>query len=143
MSSAIAAKAEVKVPPSIGLLTRVVPDMPSAFALPPAAIVEMGEPGNLYDGSARQADVHQLFQPIPQPQPVKAPSPPPKPRPAYSNEVSKTSRLFMSDHISGTTWCVVDLGMEKRWETEYINYVHKALKLEFHFSSCTALLSEG
>nr|XP_040057764.1 germinal-center associated nuclear protein [Gasterosteus aculeatus aculeatus] len=108
---AIAAKAEVKVPPSIGLLTRVVPDMPSAFALPPAAIVEMGEPGNLYDGSARQADVHQLFQPIPQPQPVKAPSPPPKPRPAYSNEdVAAVLDCVIEEVVGAAVRDVADAG---------------------------------
>ncbi|XP_037343746.2 germinal-center associated nuclear protein [Pungitius pungitius] len=71
---------EVKVPPSVGLMTRVIPDTPAAFGLPPAD--ETGEPSGPFGG--RQADVQQLFQPMPQP--AKAPSPPPKPRPVYSNE---------------------------------------------------------
>ncbi|KAM8856581.1 germinal-center associated nuclear protein [Spinachia spinachia] len=83
---AIAATAEVKVPPSVGLMTRVIPDIPAAFGLPPTATDETREPSNRYDSSNRQADIQQLFQPISQQQPVKAPSPPPKPRVVYSNE---------------------------------------------------------
>ncbi|XP_068561209.1 germinal-center associated nuclear protein [Cebidichthys violaceus] len=83
---AIAAKAEVKAPPGVELLSRVVPDMPAAFGLPPDVTDETGERSDRLDRSAHPADTQQLFQPIPQPQPVKPPSPPPKPQPAYSNE---------------------------------------------------------
>ncbi|XP_031730841.1 germinal-center associated nuclear protein isoform X1 [Anarrhichthys ocellatus] len=83
---AIAAKAEVKAPPGVDLLSQVVPDMPAAFGLPPAVTDETGERSDRYDRSAHPADAQQLFQPIPQPQPVEPPSPPPKPQPAYSNE---------------------------------------------------------
>ncbi|XP_070770765.1 germinal-center associated nuclear protein [Enoplosus armatus] len=88
---AIAGRVEVKAPPSVELLSQVVPvkapDVSSAFGLPPAVTDETGEPSEPYHSSALPAaDAQQLFQPIPQPQPVKAPSPPPKPQPVYSNE---------------------------------------------------------
>ncbi|XP_068428671.1 germinal-center associated nuclear protein isoform X2 [Clinocottus analis] len=84
---AFAAKAEVKVPAGVELLTQVVPHMHAGFGLPPpAAADETGEPRDPYGGSARPADAQQLFQPIPQPQPARPPSPPPKPQPVYSNE---------------------------------------------------------
>ncbi|XP_054471888.1 germinal-center associated nuclear protein [Anoplopoma fimbria] len=82
----IAARAEVKVPPGVELLSQVVPDTPAAFGLPHAVADETGEPSDQYDRSALPADAQQLFQPIPHPQPVKPPSPPPKPQPVYSNE---------------------------------------------------------
>ncbi|XP_035860182.1 germinal-center associated nuclear protein isoform X2 [Sander lucioperca] len=79
----IAAKVEVKAPPSVELLSQGVPDMPAAFRLLPD---ETGEPSEPCPSTAHPADAQQLFQPISQPQPVKPLSPPPKPRPAYSNE---------------------------------------------------------
>ncbi|XP_042351006.1 germinal-center associated nuclear protein [Plectropomus leopardus] len=81
---AVAAKVEVKAPPSVELLTQVVPDAPAVFGLPPAVADETGELGESYHSPAPPADAQQLFQPIPQPQPIKPPSPPPQP--AYSNE---------------------------------------------------------
>ncbi|KAF1382270.1 hypothetical protein PFLUV_G00141980 [Perca fluviatilis] len=82
----IAAKVEVKAPPSVELLSQGVPDMPAAFRPPPAVLDETGEPSEPCPSTAHPADAQQLFQPISQPQPVKPPSPPPKPRPVYSNE---------------------------------------------------------
>ncbi|XP_074514474.1 germinal-center associated nuclear protein [Sebastes fasciatus] len=67
---AVAAKVEVKAPPSVDLLSQVVPRMPS-------------EPDH---SPAPPAEAQQMFQPIFEPQPVKQPSPPPKPQPVYSNE---------------------------------------------------------
>ncbi len=91
--SAVAAKVELKTPPSVELLTQVVPvkvpDVPSVFVMPPAVTDETGEPSEPYHSSGQPADAQQLFQPIPQPQPVKPPSPPPKPQPVYSNEVQQ------------------------------------------------------
>lgn len=77
--NAVAARVEVKAPPSTEVLPPAV-DVPGAFGCPPAVTDETGEP---YRSSSRPANA-QLFQPMPQP--VKPPSPPPKPQPAYSNE---------------------------------------------------------
>uniref|UniRef100_UPI0037E89A44 germinal-center associated nuclear protein n=1 Tax=Semicossyphus pulcher TaxID=241346 RepID=UPI0037E89A44 len=87
---ALAARMEVKAPPSAELLTQVVPvqvpDVPAVFGLPSAVSDETGETSQPYHSPAHAADPQQLFQPISQPQPVKPPSPPPKPQPVYNNE---------------------------------------------------------
>ncbi|KAK1902941.1 Germinal-center associated nuclear protein [Dissostichus eleginoides] len=79
---AIAAKVEVKAPPSVEFVAQVVPDVAAMFGLPPVGPPEVVPQ---YHSPAPPADA-QMFQPIAQPQPVKPPSPPPKPQPVYSNE---------------------------------------------------------
>ncbi|XP_029315303.1 germinal-center associated nuclear protein [Cottoperca gobio] len=100
-SKAIAAKVEVKAPPSVELLTQVVPDLPAVFGFPPVVSGETGPPSEAFPGSAHPADAQQLFQPIPQPQPVKPPSPPPKPQPMYSNEDIMAELLCVIEEVVG------------------------------------------
>lgn len=78
---------ELKAPPSGELPSQVVPvkapDVPAAFG-PAAAIID--ETGEL---STHPAEPQLLFQP------VRPPSPPPKPQLVFSDEVGKSSQLFI------------------------------------------------
>ncbi|XP_037120761.1 germinal-center associated nuclear protein isoform X2 [Syngnathus acus] len=75
---AIAAKVEVKAPPSIQFQTQVSPDVPNVFGLR----AEKTESSISFPNVALQAEAAQLLQPVAQPPAVKAPSP----QPAFSDE---------------------------------------------------------
>lgn len=85
--SVVGDRMELKAPPSGELLSQVVPvkapDVPAAFG--PAAAI-MDETGEL---STHPAEPQLLFQP------VRPPSPPPKPQLVFSDEVGKSSQLFI------------------------------------------------
>ncbi|XP_077363553.1 germinal-center associated nuclear protein isoform X2 [Festucalex cinctus] len=84
---AIAAKMEVKAPPSVQLQTQVLParypDIPNVFGLRPAVPEKSSDP---FQSSTVQAKAPQLLQPLLQPPPAKAPSPAPPPQPVFSDE---------------------------------------------------------
>ncbi|KAM9776294.1 germinal-center associated nuclear protein [Syngnathus typhle] len=80
---AIAAKVEVKAPPSIQFQTQVSPDVPNVFGVR----AEKTESSLSFPSVALQAEeAAQLLQPVAQPPAVKAPSPVPEPQPVFSDE---------------------------------------------------------
>lgn len=85
--SVVGDRMELKAPPSGELPSQVVPvkapDVPAAFGPAAAIIDETGEP------STHPAEPQLLFQP------VRPLSPPPKPQLVFSDEVGKSSQLFI------------------------------------------------